>query len=101
MNKKRNNRLKPKKHPMWIFVFLLLGIALSLLFVNIIPIICFIAIGIFFYFNMKITPSQAIRFNKTEKMSFLVWIIILLTSIILIFLFVFMLITGNHPFLSS
>lgn len=111
LKKKKESRLEidmaknPKKeteirHPMWIFLTMLIGLAIDnivlsifsltnaiiphIYFLTIGIIILSIAVGILFYIIFPYTPSKTIRFEKTQKLALLTWIIVIVSIALLL-----------------
>ena len=90
-----------KNHPMWLFIFILFGLSLSLFFnmifelifvpksFSLIILVLSLVFGTIIMFREIQTPSKTIRFEKNMFETILTWILVILSVILLFAYYIF------------
>jgi len=78
---------KKNMHIMWVFLLLIFGLTISIILNNLYITLLSFILGLILMGKFKKSPSENIRFEKSRKGSFLVWVIVFGIVICLIILF--------------
>lgn len=88
MNKKKKKKGKKGKedrkvHPMWLLIFLMLGLTLSIMLTTYEPTLILSIVGVIAMLSFTSTPSQDAKFGKTNLQSVLVWVCVVIITLML------------------